>query len=261
MTTARQVIVGGAFSYRALFNWAKPSMYIPTMLGGSLFQVVAFTLFGAFSRARPASFFLVGNAVQVSALSCMYGMGMLIANDRRFGTLGPVLATPASRSVIFLSRTWPIVLSGIFVSLFALGSGVAVTGVRIPLASLPPIAAVIVISALSCTAFGILIGSLCLYTRDILFFGNIIYPLMLLLCGVEVPRSILPAWLSVIGAGMPLTHGVEAAQRLAQGAAPSLVTPLLAEEALVGLCYAIAGYGLLRLLERLSRTSNTLEKI
>jgi ABC-2 type transport system permease protein len=261
LAKVRQVADGGAFAYRALFNWAKPSMYIPTMLGGSFFQVIAFTMFGEFSGARSARFFLVGNAVQVCALSCMYGMGMMIANERRFGTLGPVLATPASRALIFLSRTWPIIVSGLFVSLFALGSGMAATGVRLPAGSVLPIVAVMAISVLSCTAFGFLLGSLCLYTRDILFFGNIVYPLMLLLCGVEVPRDVLPYWLRVIGAGLPLTHGVAAAQRLAQGASSSPVAGLVGEEALVGACYAVSGYGLLLLLEVLSRRRNALERM
>ena len=34
----RIFFVGGNISYRALFNWIKPSTYIPTMLGGPLFQ-------------------------------------------------------------------------------------------------------------------------------------------------------------------------------------------------------------------------------
>ena len=34
----RVFFVGGVISYRALFNWIRPAMYIPTMFGSPLFQ-------------------------------------------------------------------------------------------------------------------------------------------------------------------------------------------------------------------------------
>ena len=36
-TTFRVCVVGGLISYRALFNWISPALYIPTMLLGPIF--------------------------------------------------------------------------------------------------------------------------------------------------------------------------------------------------------------------------------
>ena len=79
--------VGGAISYRALFNWISPLMYLTTMLGSPLFQVLFFTYLGRYAGSEDDAFFIVGNAVQVAAMSGIYGMTMGIANERQFGTL------------------------------------------------------------------------------------------------------------------------------------------------------------------------------
>jgi ABC-2 type transport system permease protein len=66
----RIFFVGGVISFRALFNWIKPSLYIPTMLGSPIFQIVFFTYLGRYAHTGEGdAFFIVGNAVQVCAMS------------------------------------------------------------------------------------------------------------------------------------------------------------------------------------------------
>ena len=40
MTSLRIFTIGGAIAYRALFNWVSPWIYIPTLLGGPIFQIL-----------------------------------------------------------------------------------------------------------------------------------------------------------------------------------------------------------------------------
>ena len=82
MNFARVFFVGGLISYRGLFNWIRPSMYIPTMLGSPLFQLIFFTKLGQYAHAESPDFYIVGNAVQVAAMASIYGMTMAIANER-----------------------------------------------------------------------------------------------------------------------------------------------------------------------------------
>jgi ABC-2 type transport system permease protein len=65
--------------------------------------------------------------------------------------------------------------------------------------------------------------------------------------------------MSTIAQGLPLTHGIEAARRLADGASFSSVGGLIAAEALVGLSGGV-GYSTIRVLEWLSRIHATLER-
>jgi ABC-2 type transport system permease protein len=39
-------LVGGNLAYRGLFNWIHPAIYVPTMLGAPLFQLIFFTKLG-----------------------------------------------------------------------------------------------------------------------------------------------------------------------------------------------------------------------
>lgn len=82
---------------------------------------------------------------------------------------------------------------------------------------------------------------------------------LLLAAGVNVPLDLLPGWLSAISQGLPVTHGVEAARELVEGASLVDVAPLLGAELLVGLSCATVGLVLARLLELEARRGASLE--
>ncbi len=70
----RVFFIGGYLSYKALFNWMHPSHYIPTMLGAPVFQVLFFVYVGRFAELQDDTFFVTGNAVQLTAMAGVYGM-------------------------------------------------------------------------------------------------------------------------------------------------------------------------------------------
>ena len=256
----RVFFVGGVISYRALFNWIRLYIYIPTMLGSPLFQIVFFTYLGRYSRAGNGdAFFIVGNAVQVCGMSSVYGMTMMVANERWFGTLGPLLATPANRLAIFLGRGVPVFANGLFISAFGFGVGVALLHFRPPLHSLPALALVVCLTTVSCTTFGMVLGSIGLRSKDFFFVANLAYFLMLLFCGVNIPLSVMPGWMEAIGRSLPLTHGIEAARTIAAGGGLDEVSGLLWTELGIAAAYASVGYGFFRLLELGSRRNAVLD--
>ncbi len=255
----RTFFVGGVIAYRGLFNWIRPSIYIPTMLGAPLFQLIFFTKLGEYAQAEDASFYIVGNAVQVCAMSSVYGMTMAVANERWFGTLGPLLASPANRAAVFLGRGVPVFANGLLVSAFGFAVGALLLGFRPGWSVVPALAAVVVVTALSCTAFGMLLGSIGLRAKDFFFAANLAYFLMLLFCGVNIPVESLAPWMEAVSRCLPLTHGIIAAREVAGGATLADVSGLVWTEALVGACYAAAAFGLFRLLERESRRSAVLD--
>ncbi|MEN3359399.1 MAG: type transport system permease protein [Mycobacteriales bacterium] len=261
MRSLRIFLFGGLLSYRALFNWIRPSIYIPTMLGKPLFQMMFFTYLGRYSAVADDRFFIVGNAVQASAIAGIFGMVMSLANEREFGTLSAVLATPANRVALFFGRAVPVIANGLFISLFVFGAGIVLLGFRMPLATVPALAATVALTIASCAMFGLAFGSVALRVRDLWVGSNLTYVLMLLVCGVNVPLSVLPGWLAAVGRALPLTHGIEAARQLAAGADMADVAGLIGREALIGSVYAAVGYGLLRLFETESRRRASLDRI
>ena len=260
MTAALRVFfVGGRLSYRALFNWISPVMYVTTMLGSPLFQILFFTYLGRFAGSRDDDFFIVGNAVQVSAMAGIYGMVMGIANERQFGTLSPLLATPANRLAVFTGRALPNIVNGIAVSAFGFAASWLLLDFDPDPRSLPSLGLVLVVTVAACTALGMLIGSIGLRARDVFFAANLVYFLLLLFCGVNIDVGSLPGWMEAIGRALPLTHGIEAARRIVAGASLGDVDGLVATEALIGVGYAVAAYALFRALEVEGRRRASLE--
>jgi len=255
----RVFFVGGRISYRALFNWISPGMYVTTMLGSPLFQILFFTYLGRYAGGRSDEFFVVGNAVQVSAMAGIYGMVMGIANERQFGTLSPLLATPANRLAIFAGRGLPFIVNGLVVSAFGFVSAWALLDFSPDAAVLPGLAFVVTVTVVSCTALGALIGSIGLRARDVFFAANLVYFLLLLFCGVNIAVADLPGWMEAVGRVLPLTHGIEAARQVVDGAAVADVSGLVATEALIGAAYAVAAYALFRLFEGEGRRRGSLE--
>jgi ABC-2 type transport system permease protein len=260
MNNARVFFIGGLISFRALFNWIKPWIYIPTMLGAPLFQILFFTYLGRYALSGQGdAFFVVGNSVQVCAMSCVYGMTMAVANERQFGTLGPLLASPANRLAVFLGRGVPVLANGLVVSVFGFLVGAVFLDFRPGWSQVPALALIVVATTFSCTAFGMVLGSIGLYGKDFFFVANVAYYVLLLFCGVNVPLSVLPGWMADIGRCLPLTHGIEAAREVAAGASLSSVSGLVWTELGIGAAYAAAGFILFRVLEDASRRSAVLD--
>jgi ABC-2 type transport system permease protein len=255
----RVFFVGGLISYRGLFNWIRPSMYIPTMLIGPVFQILFFAYLGRYSGVEDDTFFVVGNAIQASAMSAVFAGTMTIANERQYQTLAPLLATPANRFAVFMGRAVPVIASGLVVSAWGFFMSRLLLDYDPPLSSVPALAVVVVVSVTSCTAFGLTLGSIGLRARDVFMSANIAYYLMWLLCGVNIPLDALPAWLAQIGRLLPLTHGIAAGREIAGGASLSEVSGLVWTEVAVGAAWAAVAFTLVRWFEHEGRRRATLE--
>jgi ABC-2 type transport system permease protein len=259
MNSVRVFFVGGYLAYRALFNWLHWSMYIPTMLGGPVFQILFFAYIGRYANLRSDEFFVVGNAVQLCAMGGIFGMAMTIGGERWTQTLSAILATPANRFALFLGRALPNIANGIVVSAFGFLVGWLLLDFSLTAAEIPAIALVVVVSSFACTAFGMVIGAIGLRARDVFFLANLVIFVFLLFCGVNVPFEALPEWMQTVGRALPLTHGIEAARQIAAGASLGDVSGLVWTEAAIGLVYATVAYTLFRFFETEGRRRASLE--
>ena len=255
----RVFFVGGLLSYRALFNWLTPWILVPTFLVAPLFQILLFAYIGRSAHLESDKFYVVGNALQYTSLPCLFAMANMLGDERWSQTLGILLSSPASRLALFLGRSLPVVLNGALVGAFGFVAGSLLLHVHIPLSAVAPLALVIVVTAVSCTGLGLVNGAIGLRVRESAVSSNIVFGLLLVICGVNVPLHELPGWLETVGRGLPLTHGIEAARGLADGASLSTVGGLVATEAFIGLVWGVVGCVALRLLETESRRRATLE--
>jgi ABC-2 type transport system permease protein len=256
----RIFFVGGRMTYRALFYWLTPQIYIPSLLVAPIFQILLFAYIGRSAGLESDEFYVVGNAIQYAAIPCLFAMTQMIGGERYQNTLSAILVSPAHRIPLFFGRAIPVVANGAFVAAFALASGTIILGVDIPLSAVPPLALVIVVAAFSCTGLGLINAALSLRIRENAVLSNVIFGFLLMFTGANIPLSELPDWMSTMAEGLPFTHAIEAARELADGASLSSVSGLVATELLVGLFYAAVGYALLRVMEVQSRRYASLER-
>jgi ABC-2 type transport system permease protein len=230
MTSVRVFFVGGQITYRALFYWLTPQIYIPGLIVAPVFQILLFTYIGRSAGLESDEFYVVGNALQYSAVPCLFAMTQMIGGERYQNTLSAILVSPAHRIPLFFGRVIPVVANGAFVAAF------------------------------SCTGLGLINAALSLRIRENAVLSNVIFGFLLIFTGANVPLGELPDWMSAISEVLPFTHAIEAARKLADGASFGSVAGLIGTEVLLGLAYAALGYGLLRFMEVQSRRHATLER-
>jgi ABC-2 type transport system permease protein len=184
---------------------------------------------------------------------------MTIGGERWTQTLSSILVTPANRLALFLGRAVPNLLNGVVVSSVGFIVGWLLLDFTLTPTEVPIIALIVFVTSFSCTAFGTMIGAFGLRGRDIFFFANLMIFVFLLFCGVNVPLDALPPWMQHVGSILPLTHGIEAARRVADGASLGDVSGLVTTELLIGIFYAAFAYLLLRLFEIDGRRRASLE--
>jgi ABC-2 type transport system permease protein len=255
----RLFLVGGAISYRALFGFLHPAVFVPTLLVVPVFQVILFAYIGRSAGVESDEFFVVGNALHTVALPCIWAMVQAVAGERWQNTLLYILGSPARRAPLFLGRAVPVVLNGLLVSLFALIVGGAVLGITFGAATLASLGVVIAVTAFACTGLGLVLAGLGLVVREISVLNNLLFGFLLVFSGANVPLDALPRAIETLSHGLPLRHGIEAARAVAAGDTLAGAADLLVAEAAVGVVYVVVGFTLIRVFESMSRRRATLE--
>ena len=240
--------------YVALFQWATIQGYIAYKLLLPVTQILFFVELGVYATGpQNALYFALGNALQLTANAGIFGVIATVANERQFGTLPLLLGSPANRLVTFLSRSVVNVIDGILTVIVGLAVVLVLFGLNLEHANLWLLGLCVLVISITTAGLGLLFGSIGLVMRDAIIIANVVYYLLLIVCGINFPVSRLPEGLQLVAYGVPLTRGIEAAREAVAGASLSQVGGLLAGELLVGVLYAFAGYVLFRVLEAYAR--------
>jgi ABC-2 type transport system permease protein len=182
-----------------------------------------------------------------------------VGNERQEKTLGIILSTPAPRVPLFLGRALPVILNGFLVALFSLVVGGLIFSIDVPGSAYLPIAFVSLVTSFSCTGLGFVCAALSLRVRETAVLANVIFGFLLVFCGVNIPLDRLPHWMASVAPWLPMTHGIDAARRLADGSGLGGVWGLVGRETALGVGYVLVGLVLLTYFEWDSRRRATLE--
>jgi ABC-2 type transport system permease protein len=119
----------------------------------------------------------------------------------------------------------------------------------------------VVLTSITMTGFGLLIGGFSFYFRNPIVFANIFTFILLIFCGINFPVQALPAQIQPVSYVFPLTYGVTAARNAIAGASLLDVSPILGQQLAVGLASVMLGYLLFQEFERSARRTGKIEAI
>ncbi len=136
--------------------------------------------------------------------------------DREFGFLKEILVTPTSRIAIALGKTAGATSIASIQALILLVLAPFI-GVKISIAIILPLFALMILLAFALSGLGLLISSLMKTTENFgLLMQMLIFP-MFFLSGAFFPLTAVPKWMSVIAKINPLTYGVDAFRQIVLG--------------------------------------------
>ena len=251
---------GVVLSYIALFRWLQPSIYLATKVITPLFQILFFTFLGMFATGQEnADFYIIGNAIQVTALSGIFGVTLSITGDRWEGILPYLFGTPANRLTLFVGRAFMHVIDGMLGVVIGLSWGVLLLDLDLSNTNLGALALTVFITTFSTSGLGLLLGCLGLITRNVMFINNTVYFLLLIFSGANIPISTLPLAMQKISSAIPLTRGIASAREIIAGGNLDSIGTLLLTELGIGLIYGFFGYLLFRWFEIQAKRRGTLE--
>lgn len=246
-------------AFRQSYGTMTPLVYALFMLVRPITQVIFFGLVARFATGEPdVTFQLVGNAVQVCALSSLGTVADVLVSERQNGTLSLVTLAARNRFLVFGGRLLVVGSHGLVTSTVALTAGALVFGTDLSRVNWPALVVAMVATVLATSAVGVALGSVGLILRDLNLVGNLVTVGMMAICGIQFPVALLPGWLQMVSYALPMTRGANAARLAMAGGGPGLWS-LLAGELVVGLVWLGIGYGLFLWLERKARVQATLD--
>ncbi|MGN7476418.1 ABC transporter permease [Solibacillus silvestris] len=247
-------------SYKALFGFLDPKTYVMVMLLNPLTQILFFgMLVNYVYDGKGLAGYIAANALLLCVMSSVFGMMSVVTSDRAMGTLPIVMASPASKGVLFFARSVPHIVNGIFTACLGLVFGLLLFRISIPLSAVFPLMAVWLVSIFSACCLGLILASCSFWTPSMHLLSNILGSALLLLSGANYSLSVMPSWLSEMAKFFPLTRGVELTKSLVtEGRAPQFLQHMT-EEFLLGCIYFAISLIAIRYAEYLARVKGTME--
>ncbi len=259
LATLRVLLSGPWLAYLALFEWVSPSGLVVSKILGPFTYLLFFVLLGISATGHDtAQFYIVGNAMVMASVSGLVAVSMAIVNERYYGTLIYLVASPANRLAIFFGRAVIQILDGWTTVVICFGWSL-VLGLDLTGANLPGLGLAILAVTFSTTGLGLLVGSVSFVTVNVLFIVNTVFFLLLVFSGANVPLEKLPEWMQAVSAFIPLTRAIQAARLFVAGTPLAEAWPLLAGEVAVGMICGLAGFAVFTWFEAQARRRGTLE--
>lgn len=231
------------------------------MIAVPVMQTLVFVLLGDWTNYQSPEFFIVGNAFQTTAMAGVAGAATVIASERRFGTLRHIIGSPAQRSALFLGRSLPMAVTGLFAPWAILAVASAVGGIEGGMVAIIQLTPLLLAVSFSCAALGLVVSAVALSGREAFHLASLVYIGLLVVSGANIAAGELPSILRGIGSVTPITHALEGARTLL--ANPGTGFPLSAffTEIGIGFAWLVVALIMLKRFERRARVAGSIDYV
>lgn len=247
-------------SYKALFTWLKPQVYITSKIIGPVFQVAFFSIMASYAyNSKNIAPYVVGNSIVLCTLNAIFGVGGVLSEERSIGTLKIVLASPINKFIVFVGRASFHIIDGLFTVFIGFAVGILFFNLDLSATNIPLLLLNLLVTIFSASGMGLLIGSLGLIITDMNLIMNLASMGLLALSGANFSIEKFPVFLQAICYMLPMTRGIKASKLIISGGSLGTVSFLMLEEFLIGAAYIVAGYMLMKVMERQARRSGSID--
>lgn len=252
----------GLYSFKGLYGYLKPQVYILVKVINPIFQVIFFSLVArhAYGNADITPF-IIGNAFVLCIYNAFFGVGTNLISERSLGTLKLLIASPYNKFMLFVSKSTFHIIDGIITVIIGLFTGIVLFNLKISVNILPYFILCLLFAMFTACSLGLFIGSIGLVTRDINLLLNLSSMLLMCLSGVNFPIEKLPLLLQKFSAILPLTNALQGCKLLmnSEVIAYKVINSLLLRELLLGIAYCVLAYITLSIMENLSKRRATID--
>jgi ABC-2 type transport system permease protein len=253
MRSVRLVYAGWRFHVKTLtLSWF---FLLTTTVMPVLIATIAYYMFQAGQKPGTLFYASLGAAVDGIWSATLFGSGGALQWQRWQGTLEVIVSAPAPFMLVLLPLTLATSTIGVYSLASTLFWGWAVFG--IPFQIDQPLAFAVAVPAtiLGLGLLGLVFASTFVLYRHANALSNMLEWPVLLVTGMLVPLSLLPAWSHWISWMLAPTWGVQAIRQAALGGTP---WPDIGMTIALGAVYLVIGTVFLRNFERMARKRATL---
>lgn len=243
MTTApsfwRTVRMIGIITYLNVKQASRSAFEIANSL---IFPIVFASLAIYIFRASRHPGLIIGAVVGAGLMgvwsSVLHGSGRAIELQRIQGTLEMLILSPYSSVATILPLTLSYGLTGTYAVIGTVTWGWLIFGITPHFASLTAFALASVACVGGFGMFGLLLAVSFFLVRNSDALCNALETPVALICGLLIPVTVLPAWMSALGAALPTTWGARAVHGTVGGG--SVWPDLFACIGISALCVVVA---------------------
>ncbi|TQR32829.1 ABC transporter permease [Lysinibacillus sphaericus] len=260
MSSISRFLHQSILSYKSLYGFLDPKIYILVKIVTPIMQLIFFVLLASYvNDSQDLTPWVLGNCFILSMYNSLFGVGAVLVSERSFGTLSLLMISPTNNFLILIGRAFIHIFDATITVAIGLIAGYLLFDLNFENTNFPLLILCIVIAMFSAMGIGLFISSAGLITSDVNLVLNTSVFVLMIFTGALFPLNNLPTALSGIPYFLPLTRGIEASKMIVNGNFSNQVIDLLAKELLIGLIYMILGYLLLRYTDKKSREKATLD--